>query len=445
MSLIAAVGNADSGALVCVIVAVGMSVAFIYADRSSLTTRLLAAFLVLIGLSIFANIAFVRAYAPAQMPWASHLAPVFTGLSLIVGAEWILRIRRMVPAGNLLTWFGDAQFRVAQLLALVYIVLGVRYNVLRAEYFIGAVERENVLGSVFFWMFAAPFGLAILAIMEGTLITLRRKPDRAEGVRLLGIALASPLIAAGLLLPAPLASYSSALGQMVFLVAAVQYHVLQGQRGQFLKRFLAPSVAALVRKDGLDAALERRKLPVAVLACDLRGYTAFAHAHDSHHVIEVLRRFYDVVGDAAARYGATIKDYAGDGVLLLLGAPLPVDDAAAQAVALADTLRADCAVLFRQMDIDLGLGVGIASGEVSVGAIGQGRLEYVAVGRAINLAARLCQAAASEEVLLDGQTRDELSDRSRILPGDRLSLKGFEDEVESWRLSSSRSDSYAPA
>ncbi len=434
MALSGIIGAADSGAVVCVIIAFGMSIAFLYADYRSRTTRLLAAFLICIGLSIFANVAFVRPFAPDQLPWASHLAPIFTGLSLIFGAEWILQIRRMVPAGNLRTLFGDAQFRVAQALGLVYMLVGVVFNAWRAEYFVGAASHPAVLFSARFWLFGTPFLLAVGCVMEGTLITLRRKPDQPEGVRLLGIALASPLIAAGLLLPAPMASFSSALGQMVFLIAAVQYHVLQGQRGQFLKRFLSPAVAALVRREGLETAMRQEKLPIAVVACDLRGYTAFAHAQDSHDVIAVLQHFYDEVGAAAAEHGATIKDYAGDGVLLLLGAPVPVAAHAADAVALAAAIRQRCAQLFERLGIDLGIGVGVACGMVSVGVIGRERLEYVAVGQAINLAARLCQAAAAGEILVDQSTLEQLEDRSRFVAGAELSLKGFAQQVGTWQL-----------
>lgn len=424
----------DSGPLICAIIAIGMSIAFLVADHKSRTTRYLAAFLVCIGGSIYFNVTFVRAFPPEAMPWVSHLAPLLTSLSLIFGAQWILRIRRMVPAGSLRTRFGDLQFRLAQGFALIYAVVGVSLNEARAGMFIGAFQNLQGLRQVEFWYFATPLLFSLLCIIDGTLITLRRHPDRPEAVRLLGIALAAPLIASGLVLPAPWAAYGSAVGQMIFLIAAVQYHVLQGQRGQFLKRFLSPSVAELVRREGLGMAMQQQKLPIAVVACDLRGYTRFAQERDSGEVIAVLQQFYDEVGAAAAGHGATIKDYAGDGVLLLLGAPLPVAHHAQHAVKLAASIRQRCEQAFAQQGIELGIGVGVASGTVSVGVIGRERLEYVAVGQAINLAARLCQCAGPGEILVDEATLEQLEDRSHFVVGEKLRLKGFAEQVGTWQL-----------
>ena len=433
------ISAADSGALVCVIVSAGMGVAFLYADAKSITTRLLASFLVLVGISILLNVRFVRPSLDAPLHWAAVLAPIVTSASMIFAAEWILRIRRMVPAGKLRTRFGDMQFRLAQLFAVVYGLVGVYWNELRVEAFIGVSRDPQLVTSADFWLFATPFFLALLFIVDGILITLRRKPDRPERIRLLGIAAASPLIGAGLLLPTPLASYSSALGQMIFLVAAVQYHVMQGQRGQFLRRFLSPSVAELVRREGLQTAMHQAKLPVAAVACDLRGYTDFSATRDSEDVIAVLQDFYDLVGQEAAQHGATIKDYAGDGVLLLLGAPLPVDNHVAQAVELADHIRKRCQQRFAETGIDLGLGIGVASGVVSVGVIGQQRLEYVAVGQAVNLAARLCQNAARWEILLDEATLRELPDSSAFTSGESVQFKGFVEPIQTWLMPAAHS------
>lgn len=427
----------DSGAVTAALVAMGMSAAFIVADPRSTNTRYLAVFLVSIGISILFNVAFVRPYPPMALPFASHFAPMFTAIAMVAGSEWILRIRRMVPAGHLRTRFGDMQFRVAQVAAVVYMIVGMTFNEWRAEYFVGVYDDWVLITDHHFWLFAAPFAVSVLCVIDGTLMTLNRKPDRPEAVRLLGIAIASPLIASGLLLPSPWASYASVLGQMIFLVAAVQYHVLQGQRGQFLKRFLSPGVAELVRRNGLKAAMQQQTMDITAVSCDLRNYTAFAEHRDPEESIAVLRHFYDVVGSAAREYGATIKDYAGDGVLLLIGAPLPVEDHAQKSVAMARAVIDSMADYFSEHELPLGVGFGIASGPVRVGVIGEERLEYVAVGKAVNLSARLCQHAASGEILADEITHAAIEAEHNFVQSEPVSFKGFSDQLQPWAWSAS--------
>lgn len=82
--------------------------------------------------------------------------------------------------------------------------------------------------------------------------------------------------------------------------------------------------------------------------------------------------------------------------------------------------------------------MGVASGFVTVGVIGAAsRLEYAAVGPAVNLASRLCSEAAHGEVLIDARTKELLgaeSGRGELRPGEALQLKGFQQPVQSYTL-----------
>jgi adenylate cyclase len=157
-------------------------------------------------------------------------------------------------------------------------------------------------------------------------------------------------------------------------------------------------------------------------------------------VIRILREYYDAVGAATAECGGTIKDQAGDGVLILVGAPIPYADHAQRAIALARKIRergAEITARWSDSDLRLGVGVGVASGFVTVGVIGgASRLEYTAVGPAVNLSARLCAEAVHGEVLVDGRTIELLGEsaQQRLTPGEALTLKGFQQPVQSYTL-----------
>jgi len=425
------------------LLAMGMALAFIVADRNSPTSRALALFLVAIGLSIGigSQIAYPLHYA-GQIAWWDGVFAIPEAMAFFFAYEWILRVRRTVPAAGLQTSGPDRLLRIAQGLVVFYLLAAFACPQLRIEKFLGAGFREAFMAAEpEFWLFAMPLTLSLaLALFSGTLM-LRRRPDRAESMRLIAFAIAAPFMASGVVLPNNLAPVSTAIGLLIFLVGAVQYHVVQGRRAQFMSRFLSPQVAEMVGRRGLKSATDEQTLELSVVCCDLRGFTAFTAATSSQKVIHILREYYDAVGAAATECGGTIKDQAGDGVLTLVGAPLPYADHAQRALKLARQIRErgmEITARWSDQELKLGLGVGVASGFVTVGVIGAAsRLEYTAVGPAVNLASRLCSEAANSEVLVDSRTLELLggtADRVQLQPGEPLRLKGFQQPVQSYTL-----------
>jgi class 3 adenylate cyclase len=200
-------------------------------------------------------------------------------------------------------------------------------------------------------------------------------------------------------------------------------------------------VAELVTRRGLKSATDEKTLELSVVCCDLRGFTAFSAATPSRQVISILREYYDAVGAAAAACGGTIKDQAGDGVLILVGAPIAFADHAQRALELARQIRSVGVALtarWSNSELQLGVGVGVASGFATVGVIGgASRLEYTAVGSPVNLASRLCSEAAHGEILVDERTVQLLGtslDPAAVRKGDALQLKGFAQPVPSYAL-----------
>jgi adenylate cyclase len=431
----------DTAPIISALIAFGMALAFILADRRSPTSRALASFLATVGVSIVVTTQIELRYVNSRdyPAWGGIFAlpEVF---AFVFGYEWLLRVRRTIPARNLKIRFADNQLRVAQALALVYGLLALALPQRRIDEFSGIGLVANGLQPGFF-IFAVPLGLSLVLGIAAGLITLRRRPDVAERKRLVAFAVAAPFMASSMVLPVALAPVAGAFGMLVLLVGAVQYHVIQGQRAQFLSRFLSPQVAELVREHGLDSATHEQTLELSVVCCDLRGFTAFSAATEPQRVVQILREYYDAVGAAATRVGGTIKDQAGDGVLILVGAPIAYEDHARRALQLARLIRDTGRALSSRWsdgDLHLGVGVGVASGFVTVGVIGAGsRLEYAAVGPSVNLASRLCAEAAHAEVLVDQRTAALAapdSDTDKLVPAARLQLKGFREPVPSFVL-----------
>ncbi len=390
------------------VMALGMAAAFYGADRASPTSRAIALAFAALGLSFGLGVPLVEPYRGTQLPWYAGLMAVGHAVAMIAFLEWILRVRRTVPAGNLDVRFADGALRLGQAAAVIYAVLSLLFPETHHHRFLGAIGRVEDLTEPGFWLFATPTLAVFSAGGMGLSLLLRRRPERPERARVLAAWAAGPFFLASLALPHEIAALSVAVGETVFLVGAVQYHVLQGQRGEFMSRFLSPQVAQLVRDRGLSQTIQHQQAEITIVCCDLRGFTAYAQARASGEIVELLREYYDAAGEAAAEFGATIKDFAGDGVLLLVGAPLPIPDHAAKGLELARRLRTSVSALTARWSDPrrpLGVGLGVASGLVTVGVINStSRLEYTAVGAAVNLASRLCERAANGEILAAEQT-----------------------------------------
>ena len=425
------------------LLALGMSLAFIVADRKSPISRMLAGFLACIGISIAVGVMFaLPMHQENRIPVWGGVFALPEMFAFIFAWEWLLRVRRTVPAGRLKTSFADNLLRVAQGLAVFYGIVSLAFPKLRVEHFLYFLRDPHDALHPSFYLFGVPLGVSLILGTLSGLLLLNRRPDRAEALRGMAFLVGAPFMASGLVLPLHIAPVSTAIGLLIFLVGAVQYHVTQGRRAQFMARFLAPQVAKLVSERGLKSATDEQTLEMSVVCCDLRGFTAFSAATSSKKVIQILREYYDAVGTAAASFGGTIKDQAGDGVLILVGAPIAFEDHARRAFELARQIRkSGIAVTERWSDseLQLGVGVGVASGFVTVGVIGAAsRLEYTAVGPAVNLASRLCSEAVHGEILVDQRTTDLLAKdalREKLTPGNALTLKGFQLPVQSYVIS----------
>ncbi|MES2685022.1 MAG: adenylate/guanylate cyclase domain-containing protein [Pseudomonadota bacterium] len=418
------------------VVATGMAAAFLAADRRSATSRALAITLVSLGVGLFLNVGLTR--SGSVVPAYAGLLAVGDGLAIGFYLEWLLRVRNTLPARNFDTRGGDLMLRLGQAAAVIYVIEAMIWPDLRVHDFLATgSEGWGNFGRPGFWLFATPVLFSSLMGAASTLLLMRRRPDGSESVRVLGFVLAAPFLIASFVLPVALGALSVMVGLMVVLVGAVQYHVMQGQRGQFLSRFLSPQVAQIVNSRGLKAAMQQAHIEISVVSCDLRGFTAFSTAHPSSRTIEVLRDYYNVVGKVVADYGATIKDYAGDGILILVGAPIAIPDHARVSLEIAERIRDEGRALTKRWSTPrgrLGIGVGVASGFVTLGVIGSdSRLEYTAVGPAVNLASRLCEEARDKEILVAPRTA-ELAGREDLKPKRSVEIKGFKDLDEVFLL-----------
>jgi adenylate cyclase len=129
---------------------------------------------------------------------------------------------------------------------------------------------------------------------------------------------------------------------------------------------------------------------VSVLFVDLIGSTELTTERDPVEVVELLNRFFAVVVEEVDRRDGLVNKFIGDAVLAIFGAPLDLDDHATHALEAGRTMAGRLA----EEVPELAAGIGIATGEVVAGNVGEeSRFEYTVIGDAVNAAARLTDLA----------------------------------------------------
>ncbi|MEO8754042.1 MAG: response regulator, partial [Casimicrobiaceae bacterium] len=217
----------------------------------------------------------------------------------------------------------------------------------------------------------------------------------------------------------------------------VAEQVAENERLSRLKRFFSPKLAELIVEGGGEDPLKSRRREIVVVYSDLRGFTAFAETSEPEELMRTLGSFHGAMGRLVLAHEATLERFTGDGMMVFLGDPVPVENAAEKGIALALAMRTaalDLSASWRRRGVDLRLGIGVAQGFATVGAIGfEGRIDYGAIGTVTNLAARLCQHAKAGEIIMSQRVYAEVSESVEAEDLGQLQLHGFARPAHAFR------------
>ena len=193
-----------------------------------------------------------------------------------------------------------------------------------------------------------------------------------------------------------------------------------------------------VPKAGAPGVAERRQL--TVMFCDLVGSTALATRLDPEDWQALVRSYHGAAAAAVTPFEGHVAQLLGDGALVYFGYPRAHEDDAQRAVRASLEVIAALAALKLQNGLALQTRIGIATGRVVVGAIGEGTpaAEQSASGETPNLAARLQAVAAPGEIVVSEPTRMLLGAAFVLQALGPFSLKGFAEPVPAWRVQGER-------
>ncbi len=172
---------------------------------------------------------------------------------------------------------------------------------------------------------------------------------------------------------------------------------------------------------------------VTVLFCDVSGSTAMGERLDPESTRRVMSRYFDAMREAIERHGGTVEKFIGDAVMAVFGVPVVHEDDALRAVRAAADMRAALAELNEELDRDWGVRIESRIG-VNTGEVVAGEGQTLAVGDAVNVAARLEQGASPGETLLGASTHRLVRDAVEAEPAVPLDAKGKSEPVAAFRL-----------
>lgn len=207
------------------------------------------------------------------------------------------------------------------------------------------------------------------------------------------------------------------------------------------EQYVSPEVARMLLDQG-DAAVELGKIKtLTVLFADIRNYTLLVQNLSLSELREFLDAFFEMFTRVVYENKGTLDKFMGDGALVIFGAPFEHDNPAGAAVNTSKKIMTrfrSLRQLFEQRNelfTEIGLGIGISSGEMFIGNLGSSeRFDYTVVGPDVNIAQRLASGTEGDRVLCTDVVIKACENLASPLPAETMQLKGFVEPVSVFEI-----------
>lgn len=238
-----------------------------------------------------------------------------------------------------------------------------------------------------------------------------------------------------LLLAAPM------LAGVLALVATLTHQIYWVDRQtKAFEGYVSPNVRRALRRDP-DLARRSRSVELTVLFTDIRGFSTRTEDMGSDQVVHLLNDFFTPMTRVVLDQDGTLDKYMGDALMAFFGAPVAQPDHAVRACRAALAMRGELQVIRRSREAmkDLDIGVGLNTGEMTVGDMGSNELfDYTVIGKNVNLGQRLEAATKPEAfgvgILVAERTREAAGEGFLFRKVARLQAKGFHHPVTLYEL-----------
>jgi len=178
---------------------------------------------------------------------------------------------------------------------------------------------------------------------------------------------------------------------------------------------------------------------ITILFADIRGFTRISEHAAPEKIVSLLNRYFSAMTDIIFAHGGTLDKYLGDGLMALFGAPTATPDDASNALNAAVAMQRRMLGINRELRDEgfpeIGVGMGLHTGEVIVGYVGsERRSEYTAIGDTVNTSSRLESNALGGEILISDATAQAAHSRYKLKPREPITVKNRQQPVKLWEV-----------
>ncbi len=178
---------------------------------------------------------------------------------------------------------------------------------------------------------------------------------------------------------------------------------------------------------------------ITILFADIRGFTRISEHAAPERIVGLLNKYFSAMTDILFAHGGTLDKYLGDGLMALFGAPTTTPEDASNALNAAVAMQRRVLGINLELQAEgfpeLNIGIGLHTGEVTVGYIGsERRSEYTAIGDTVNTASRLESNAKAGEILISDATSKAARSRYKLKPREPINVKNRLQPVVLWEV-----------
>ncbi len=226
------------------------------------------------------------------------------------------------------------------------------------------------------------------------------------------------------------------------LEAKVKDQVDKLKRYDELRRYFSPKLSEKILAAGNSISSTPQRKMMTVVFLDIRNFSSFTETLEPEELFQLLDTYLSEMTRIVHKYDGTLNKIIGDGMLVFFGDPIPMEDHARRAVMMAVDMQEKVSELrkeWQQYGHELGIGVGINTGYMTVGNIGSEiHKDYTVIGHPVNVAARLESFAKAGEILISQRTYNHVKDIVKADKIGEITVKGLHRRVVAYNVRQSR-------